>query len=181
MVHVTASILAEMLRESLRQGQTPRLTVSSNSMAPLLRRDDQITLEAVTVGALRIGDIITVASVSQVMTHRFWGVTDDSGQVCLLTRGDRPLVFDAPWPAEALIGRVNGRLRHNRHLSLGAGPGCWLNRQLCRLAQREVDWWGRPQAQRRWLRRGLRGLLYGSALLLTTVIGVFFGKRAHPS
>lgn len=180
MANVNASTLADLLRDSLQQGEMPRLTVSSNSMAPLLRRDDQVTLEAATIGTLRPGDIITVASVSQVMTHRFWGMTDVSGQLCLLTRGDRTLAFDEPWRAEALIGRVNGRLRHNRQINLGSGPGLWLNRRLYRLAQLEVSWWG-ESPRRSWLRRGLRGLLYAWALLLTAAINAFFGERAHLS
>ena len=176
-----AALLAEMLRESLRQGQMPRLTVGSGSMAPLLRTGDQIALEAVKPENLAIGDIITVGSADVVMTHRFWGMIEMGGQHRLLTRGDRPLIFDEPWPVETLIGRVNGRLRHSHHLDLQTGAGLWLNRRLHRLAQRETGWWGDASAQYPWLRRALRGLIYGWALLLTTTIGAFFGERAHPS
>jgi signal peptidase I len=178
MANIEATILADMLRDSLRQGQSPRLTVSSNSMAPLLRQGDQITLEAVAPDKLVIGDIITVGSMSEVMTHRFWGMTDESGQRCLLTRGDRPLVFDKPWPVEALIGRVNGRFQRNHHLNLVTGPGRWLNRRLHRLAQRETGLWGKSP-RRSWRQRGLRALFYGWARLLTglvVLISRYFGE-----
>lgn len=165
MATIETAVLAEMLRESLGQGQTPRLTVSSGSMAPLLRVGDQIVLEAVAPEMLAVGDIVTVGAAAVVMTHRFWGRVDVGGRPYLLTRGDRPLIFDDPWPQEALIGRVNGRFRHNHYLDLTTGTGQRLNRRLRQLAEWEADLWGSPP-QRPRLRRIVRALVYGWARLL---------------
>jgi signal peptidase I len=186
MAIVQASILAEMLRQSLQQGQTTRLTVSSNSMAPLLRQGDHIILEATTAERLVKGDIITLATASEMMTHRFCGEETITGQRYLLTRGDRPLLWDAPWPVEALIGRVNGRLRYHRYLRLSSGAGLWLNRQLYRLNRLEDKWWGEAAGRIRpiwyvWSRRGLRSFIYGWAWLMVTFVSAAFGKQTHNS
>ncbi len=127
------SLAAAMLRQSLTQGQTPFLTVSSASMTPLLKTGDQIGLEPATLSQLQPGDIITLAPEGDLLTHRFWGL--ENGQ--LRTRGDRLLLFDPLWPADCLLGRVSVRRRNGRSLSFTSGQGQRLNKHLARLSQIE--------------------------------------------
>jgi signal peptidase I len=137
MADVDAALFAALLRESLHKGEQPRLTISSSSMTPLLRRGDEIILESVTVGQLRPGDILTLTTDSFLQTHRYWGQWQEAGDSYLLTRGDQPLLFDDPWPETALIGRVAARWRLGKMLPINKGWGQWLNRQLTRLATAE--------------------------------------------
>ncbi|MCA9990591.1 MAG: S26 family signal peptidase, partial [Anaerolineales bacterium] len=73
MADVNPSLVAELLQESLQRGQTPFVTITSNSMAPLLRRGDQIGLEALPAGQLRPGDIILLRAPGELVCHRYWG------------------------------------------------------------------------------------------------------------
>ena len=127
------SLAAAMLQQSMAQGQTPFLTVTSDSMAPLLKTGDQIGLEPTAVSQLRPGDIITLAPKGDILTHRFWSL--EMGQI--RTRGDRLLLFDPLWPPDCLLGRVIVRRRNGRSLSFTSGRGQRLNRHLARLTQIE--------------------------------------------
>lgn len=169
-------LLADLLRQSLQQGQSPQLAVTSNSMAPLLRRGDQIVLEAVTPEQLSCGDVITLVSSTAVITHRYWGMDTDQEPARLLTRGDRPLLYDQPWPPEALIGRMVSRARQEREIRLADGPGQWLNQHLCWLAGKEFQWWGNrvlgaTPTRRSLVVRGLRGTIYAWATIITGILG----------
>lgn len=176
MVDIDAPIMASLLRRSLERGETPRLEISSNSMSPLLRRGDKILLEAITPEQLKSGDIITLVWPESLVTHRYWAKEGEPHAPRMLTRGDRPLVFDKPWPTEALIGRVNGRFRNGRTLSLTNGIGLRLNRHLTWLADLEFRWWGQPTSPRlirpRGIRRGIRGLIFAWATFMTGICGL---------
>lgn len=140
MMPLDTTQLADLLRQSLAQGQHPLLTITSNSMLPLLRRGDQVRLEAVTLAQLQPGDIITTVQPTYLLTHRFWGGNTDTGSLRLYTRGDRSWQFDPPADSANLLGRVQGRCRGVRCLSLQTGRGQQLNRQLTRLAAWEWRW-----------------------------------------
>jgi hypothetical protein len=134
MTNSNTALIADMLRQSMANGQMPFLTISSNSMAPLLKTGDQVGLEAVEPGQLRAGDIITLVQEGHLLTHRFWGL---DGQGRLHTRGDRPLAPDAPGKADQLLGRIVVRRRQNRELSLQTGIGRRLNHHLAWLVRVE--------------------------------------------
>lgn len=178
MTHNTTTLIADMLRQSMANGQMPFLTISSNSMAPLLKTGDQVGLEAVEPGQLRAGDIITLVQEGHLLTHRFWGL-DDQGRP--FTRGDRPLAPDRPGEAHQLLGRVTVRRRHNRELSLQSGVGGRLNQHLAWLVRVESCLLTGhapsptappipPQKQRKWAARLVRRFFLTWARL---VVGIF--------
>jgi signal peptidase I len=138
--NVAPLLLAELLRESLRLGGRPQLTVTSNSMAPLLRQGDRILLEAADVATLRPGDVVVYAGSDSLISHRYWCNVRQSGTVMFLTKGDRQRGYDTPWRPEQLVGRVVARNRDGRQLLLTHGPGRRLNGHLARLAIVEMAW-----------------------------------------
>jgi signal peptidase I len=174
--NVSPGVMAELLRESLRQGSHPLLTVTSNSMAPLLYRGDCIRLEAVDLAALQPGDVVVYVDGESLISHRYWGVVG-RGAATFLTRGDRQRYCDVPWPAHQLVGRVISRSRHDHYLLLTAGPGRWLNHQLARLAGLEMAWLdpasGSPGARLGLGERMARRLAYTVALILTSAVHLF--------
>ena len=126
-------LLADLLRESIQQGTVPSLTVTSSSMAPLLRTGDQVGLQFATHSNLRSGQIITFANPADkadLITHRVAGVIADDEETKILTYGDRSLIFDAPVTTENVIGRVIWRRRNGRVLDLDHGKGAWLSERL---------------------------------------------------
>ncbi|MCL4267410.1 MAG: hypothetical protein KJ069_29805 [Anaerolineae bacterium] len=168
--------LTALLQKSLQDGRQATLTVTSNSMSPLIRRGDQVMIAALTRPLLP-GDIITFRTESGLLTHRFWGYVPDEEPPLLITRGDKPMVFDPPTPAANVVGQVIMRQRHGRWLHLGQGNGLWLNRHLCRLAA--SDNWGLmggtpPQTaagfRRTWWWMGVHWVLQTWARLVTAVL-----------
>jgi hypothetical protein len=137
MVKPDNRVIAELLQEGMSAGELPFLTISSNSMSPLLRRGDQVGLEAVTHDKLAPGDIVVIRRREALVTHRFWHWTETVDGVQLITRGDRPLSFDPPAPPAALVGRVIARRRQGQMLRLTEGPGHRLHRHLTAVARRE--------------------------------------------
>lgn len=124
--------LAQLIQESLRNGRQATLAVTSNSMAPLIRRGDDVLI--VSVERPSPGDIITFTTETGLLTHRFWGILQKEEGAFMLTRGDKPLFFDPLTPATNLLGLIVGRQRHGRWLNLQEGRGQWLNHHLKRLA-----------------------------------------------
>ncbi len=143
MSNVNTTILADMLREGMQAGKTPILTLTSNSMLPLLRTGDQVQLEAVNLDQYQVGDIITIVDESdpnQMLTHRFWGMAQtENGLLFCITRGDRPLMFDSPTNTANIVGRVRARFRNGRILRLNQGQGQRLNHHLANTAKWETN------------------------------------------
>jgi hypothetical protein len=134
MTQTPLTLVAELLQESAANGRVPFLTLVSDSMAPLLRAGDQVGLEVIAPAGLQSGDLIVLRTDARLVTHRFWGRTPAG----LITRGDRPLSFDAPWSEEQLVGRVISRRRAGRELWLQRGRGRRLNHHLFWLARQET-------------------------------------------
>jgi hypothetical protein len=188
--------VSTLLREALSKGKTPYLTVTSNSMSPLLRRGDQIGLSFCQIENLTAGDLVVMTGGEQLTTHRFWGTYERDGRIWLLTRGDRPLIFDPPWTAEQYLGRAAVRRRDKRSLWLDHGTGGWLNARLNQLARLEGALFGHPFGQpaantprpsRSLLQRLLvqftrRALLAGATLLalVCTALGSTIEEENNP-
>ena len=187
------AFLADMLRAGVEANKRPRLTIVSESMTPLLQVGDQVELEMVQPDNLRPGDIVVLEESHGMLTHRYWQTMEHSGEKYLVTRGDRPLAYDQPRPADDLIGRVVGRVRDGKSLPLDSGKGKRLNKRLGRMGKFEnrqfangkqpLDWDmlstpdGRVLGQQ-WQRSGQRftlriccWILKQYARLLTIVLG----------
>jgi signal peptidase I len=187
MIHIDLEILRGIIQESLALGHHPRLTVSSNSMAPLIRQGDQVILAAVQPEQLAPGDIITLVDGSQFLTHRIWAIDRSSANPSILTRGDRSLAFDKRHELQAIVGQVIGRTRGQRTLSFQEGAGGWLHAHLGRVARWEYERLTgsqeapntgiEPVAQNGRIKL-FRRLVYGWALLLTKITALAARKNS---
>lgn len=191
MSEIDPGLLADLLREAMREGKSPFVTVVSNSMSPLIRRGDKVRLAHVNPDQMLPGDIIVYEGPANLITHRYWGFLTEKGQTRLVTRGDRPQYFDEPFSAANLVGQVIGRRRKNHFLNFEGGTGKWLNNHLANLARLEIRLFSKPllssnraqvnlpAAGRRLSRspnnlivRLIRRFLYSWAIILTLVISV---------
>jgi signal peptidase I len=133
--------IADVLRSYIHGNRVARLTVSSNSMAPVLVNGDVIGLQHADRVRIKPGQIITFddpGEANGLTTHRLVRTqVDDQEQLLMLTCGDHTLLFDDPWNAEALLGQVIWRVRNGRLLRLDQGPGRWLSIQVGLIAERE--------------------------------------------
>jgi len=116
------SAIRVLVRDELACGQVFSWEIIGASMSPLIRIGDQVQARIVGLDALRPGDIVVMVSPGGVwLTHRFIRWLRDGDGACLLTKGDRSLTLDPPWPPTALIGRVEVIVRDGRWLSLNQG------------------------------------------------------------
>lgn len=162
-----------ILKESLQKGQQPKLSITSNSMKPLLKKEDQIIIQAIDPTRLQAGDIITVEHGELLLTHRYWGAQQQAEKLVLTTRGDKPFEFDPPIDARHLLGKVVARERHNKKLPLDQGAGRLLNQHLTRVRAFDNQWFIKPpSAGKKFqkLRRIFHRLLYVWTVLVTGVI-----------
>ena len=102
------------------------VTVNGRSMLPLLQPNDTIQIAATQPRQLVRGDIITIESGGELLTHRFWDYLEKPQH--LQTRGDRQRCFDLPHNYEQLVGRVVRRERGDMQFQQGAGR--WINEYL---------------------------------------------------
>jgi signal peptidase I len=189
MSEIDPALLADLLREAMRKGKLPFLTVVSNSMSPLIRRGDQIQIAPKTAEQLQPGDIIVYKGPANLITHRFWGFLSEKEQTRLVTRGDRPQHFDSPIAPANLVGQVIGRRRKQHFLDLAVGRGKWLNNHLANLARLEIRLFAKPislspssqvqlpksgghlsNSPNNLLIRFIRRFLYSWAIILTLII-----------
>ena len=122
----------KVVREVLHQDQAAgplRLSVTSDSMRPLLRAGDWIFVEAVTASALRLGDIIVVQRGAELITHRL--VTQD--EQGWRTHGDNTRVLDQVVLAEEIVGRVSAIERGTHRIDLQARRWQTANRWIGRI------------------------------------------------
>lgn len=178
MAELDPPLLAALLRDALRQGKEPMLTVTSDSMAPLIRRGDQIRLAAAAPTDLQPGDIIVIGGRHELLTHRYWGRLGDGPDAPLLTRGDRPRDYDPPAPVDQLVGRVVARRRAQRVLPLCSGAGEWLNGRLARLAALDAGWFAAPPALQTGTSVARQGPQGSSSLRLRLTRRAIFGVAA---
>lgn len=144
------TLIADLLRRALAQGQRPWLTVSSNSMLPLLAKGDAIQMAPCSAETLPPGEIVVVESEGALLAHRYQGLIWRQGQAYVLTRGDRPLATDPLQPDTALLGWVVARRRGQRILAFDQGGGRRLNAHLAALANWEATVLAPVQRRRGW-------------------------------
>lgn len=129
--------VAGLVRDGLMAGHLAFLTVSSGSMAPLLRIGDQVGVQHVIPEQLCPGDVIVLHHRQLILTHRLRRLQSREPRTILITRGDRSPRFDPPWSESHLLGRVVVRQRGQHQLWLDYGYGRWLNRRLAQLSKFE--------------------------------------------
>jgi hypothetical protein len=172
----------QLLLEALDRDPLPFVDVRSDSMAPFLRRGDQIQLGPIDTDQLVVGDLIVVGEPEDLLVHRYCGTRKLDGRLYLLTRGDRLAHYDGLMLEAQLRAIVIARRRSGRTLTIDRGPGSWLNRRLGWLSQLEAQIMGlappntlaeaQPTVPYGFGRRLTRRLLVIMAYLLTTTVGL---------
>jgi hypothetical protein len=135
--------LAHDLVQPIEPAARLRLTVTGDSMKPLLRAGDVVEVERVPPDDLCAGDIVVVQRQGEFVTHRLLGVDEHGWH----THGDRTRSPDAPVTAADIVGRVAALERGERRVDLQ--PARW--RTSDRMI-RAIDCWKLSvlNAARRW-------------------------------
>ena len=129
-------LVADLVRDQLEAGKKTRLTITSNSMAPMLCCGDEIDVIAADPAALVAGDIVTLETGDGFLTHRLL----ECDQNRLITFGDRNRVFDPPFQFDRLLGIVTAihPASRGKALSLKSLRGQKLNQILFYLSKAKL-------------------------------------------
>jgi signal peptidase I len=108
-------LLVDMIQEGLHANGWARFRVISNSMQPLIRKDDWIQAAGLSFdGDLHFGDIVLFRRNGDIIIHRV--IRRGAGKV--ITKGDRCLCADAPVLREDVLAKVTRLERGNRIINL---------------------------------------------------------------
>lgn len=165
-------LVADLVRDQLEAGQKARLTITSNSMAPMLRCGDEIDVIAANPNTLAAGDIVTLETESGFLTHRLL----ENGENRLITFGDRNRAFDPPVRFDQLLGIVTTIHPASREkaLSLQSLRGQKLNRTLFYLSKIKLRWLSKREAATRATSPGSRVVEILFYLISNTITAVFY-------
>lgn len=110
--------LTLLINEELSAGKVFHLMVSTLSMFPLIKAEDEIIVRKGSIDTLRCGDIVVFQKDRELYTHRFLCKKKPGSKIKLITKGDNSLVIDEPISEEELSGKVTGIKRGNKFIDL---------------------------------------------------------------
>jgi len=126
-VILAAQEFAELSAAILGRGSSIRFRARGRSMLPLIRNRDVLTARPVSVGTLRVGDIVLHRiGRDRLVAHRIVRLGHTNGKAMLTTRGDASLAPGDQVSAEQVLGHVVALRR--------GGRSVWLDRGAWRLA-----------------------------------------------
>lgn len=113
---------------------------ASDSMAPLVRAGDRLSLARAALAAVRPGQLVACRRDGQLVVHRvLW-----RDAAALVTKGDGLVRRDPPIAASDLVGRVTVIVTaQGRRIDLDAFPWPMLGRLLA-LVSRATEWTRSP-------------------------------------
>jgi len=145
----------------LADGTRVRTVAVGSSMWPIIRQGDTICIEPVTVGDVKVGDIVVFKRAKHLVAHRLVRVSSKAAaeelahslegsrdEFLLFTKGDSFTLVDNPVTAGDLVGRVYAVERKGRTLPLRKGIGWLLNKVAFSLSPLTVFLLNRRRAQR---------------------------------
>ncbi len=92
-----------LLKEGISQGRHPEFQVVSNSMYPVLKIGDKISVKETPLNKLSCGDIVVYKLNQRLIAHRFLYLNDSDSFV---TQGDNTSAIDQPIDKENLLGKI---------------------------------------------------------------------------
>ena len=118
-IGLTIPNILEIARQELAKKRPFRMQVSGNSMTPNICDGDFVTVEAVGLQKIHVGDIILFASISNTaLVHRITKIEVRSGVSYLTTCGDASSYDDVSIPQSNVLGRVTLIERKDKLINL---------------------------------------------------------------
>ncbi len=98
----------------LRSGKPIEIKAQGHSMYPLLKPGTTLLVEPTTPSGCRRGDIVVFESNGKLIAHRIIALNEHS----FVCRGDATQHNDGLLPHEKLLGKVSGRKKQQKTISL---------------------------------------------------------------
>ena len=90
----------------LKDGRTTLFKMNGNSMYPVLKEGDVGMVQKCEPEALKIGDVVVFKSRDKYVAHRLLKIQKKGATTYFTARGDKNLLHDPPFTAEALAGQI---------------------------------------------------------------------------
>lgn len=121
-----ASTIASLYIDALRQHESLWFRVASNSMLPLLRKDDEVFIEPTQAQHIAPGDIAAFETSQGLVIHRIVAIEQKQHTIRLLQMSD--VEVSPTWvQAQAIVGRVAKVRRGKRILNLRLPLARWAS------------------------------------------------------
>jgi len=98
-----------IMKDALARGHKKAILtsfVAGESMSPMLRRGDIITIKAISPENIRLGDIVVFATNGTLCAHRLIMKISRGGRFILVTKSDSTFFIDRPFYDKKLLGKV---------------------------------------------------------------------------
>jgi len=112
------STLTALINEELNSGKVFCFAVSTLSMLPLIKPEDEIVVTKGTRQTLKCGDIVVFEKFRELYTHRLVCKRMSGSEMTLVTKGDNSFIADDPISEKDLLGKVTKIRKGNRSINL---------------------------------------------------------------
>jgi len=110
--------LTVLINEELNSGKVFCFVISTLSMLPLIKPEDEIVVRKHSLNTLKRGDIIVFEKYRELYTHRLLYRRMSDSKIELITKGDNSLIIDEPISEKGLLGKVIRIKRGNKSINL---------------------------------------------------------------
>lgn len=110
--------LTDLVNEELNSGKVFYFVVSTLSMLPLIKPEDEIVVRKASKETLKRGEIIVFEKYRELYTHRLLYRRMSDSKIELITKGDNSLIIDEPISEKGLLGKVIRIKRGNKSINL---------------------------------------------------------------
>lgn len=112
------STLTVLINEELNSGKVFCFVVSTVSMLPLIKPEDEIVVRKDSLNTLKCGDIVVFEKYRELYTHRLLCKRLSGSKITLVTKGDNSFIADDPISEKDLLGKVIRIKRGNKFINL---------------------------------------------------------------
>ena len=110
------------------------IDVSGFSMWPFLRPGQKLVIKKISMGDLKIGDIVLYMANNQLVCHRLVKKVIDKKKNVFYVRGDNSLSLSEPLQKEMFLGKVMGALRNGKMINFVGWKQQFINRLIVEIA-----------------------------------------------
>lgn len=100
------TIMKDALARGYKKEAMVTCYVEGESMSPILKQGDIITIRAISPENIRLGDIVVFATNGTLCAHRLVMKIFRGGRFILITKSDNAFVIDRPFYDKKLLGKV---------------------------------------------------------------------------
>ena len=133
LINQNRKVISQLIKEQLNINKDVFFRVTTRSMEPFIRIGDYVVANKVNPETLLPGDIIIFEKGENFCTHRFIQRIESNNTINYITKGDKLIGFDFPFPGNKIFGKVVAIERNKKRVDLTNLNYIILNRTLAKI------------------------------------------------